>query len=262
MLRIGEFSKVSKTTIKALRFYDEKGLFKPMKIDDNGYRYYDISQLDTLLKIVEYRKLKFSIKEIKNLLDDSDKQEILCAHLQKLKEEKESISNSILSLKRMIKEGETMNNYTIKEKILPDYNVYYRHGIIKSMDKLTEFVLQTGEEARKNNPTLECEDYCFVTYAAKEYKEKNVELEYVEAVKGKVIESENIKSKFLKGGKALCVDHKGPYANLGKAYAFALNYIKENNIEIMDDIREVYIDGCWNKDSEDEYLTEIQVPIK
>ena len=262
MLKIGEFSKVSKTTIKALRFYDEKNLFKPMKIDENGYRYYDISQLDTLLKIVNYRKLGFSIKEVKTLLVVNDKQEILRAHLQKLKEEQSTVSKNILFLKKMIKEGEIMKNYKITEKVLSDYNVYYRHGIIKSMDNLTEFVLQAGTEARKNNPTLECEDYCFVTYTAKEYKERNIELEYVEAVKGKVIESENIKSKFLKGGKTLCVEHKGGYAELRNAYSYVLNYIKEHNIEKIDNIREVYIDGCWNKESEEDYLTEIQVPIK
>lgn len=262
MLKIGEFSKVGKITIKALRFYDEKNLFKPMKIDENGYRYYDISQLDTLLKIVNYRKLGFSIKDIKTLLVGSDKQEILRAHLQKLKDEKNVVSKNILSLKKMIKEGEIMKNYKILEKVLPDYNVYYRHGTISSMDKLTEFILQAGAEAKKNNPTLECEDYCFVTYTAKEYKERNIELEYVEAVKGKVVESENIKSKFLKGGKALCVEHKGSYAELNNAYSYVLNYVKEHNIETTYDIREVYIDGCWNKDSEEDYLTEIQVPIK
>lgn len=262
MLKIGEFSKASKTTIKTLRFYDEKNLFKPMKIDENGYRYYDISQLETLLQILNYRKLGFSIKEIKTLLTVNDKQEILCAHLQKLIDEKNTVSNNILSLQKIIKEGEVMKNYIVLEKVLPDYNAYYRHGTISSMDKLTEFVLEAGMETQKYNPTLQCEDYCFVTYTAKEYKERNIELEYVEAVKGKVVESENIKSKFIKGGKALCVEHKGSYAELRNAYSFILNYIKEHNIEIIDDIREVYIDGCWNKENEEDYLTEIQVPIK
>ena len=111
MLKIGEFSKASKITIKALRFYDEKNLFKPMKIDENGYRYYDITQLDTLLHIVNYRKLGFSIKEIKTLLNVNNKQEILCAHLQKLINEKSVICKNILSLKKMIREGEIMKNY-------------------------------------------------------------------------------------------------------------------------------------------------------
>ena len=35
-----------------------------------------------------------------------------------------------------------------------------------------------------------------------------------------------------------------------------------NNLEIIDSVRECYIDGCWNKDTEEEYLTEIQFPVR
>ena len=38
--------------------------------------------------------------------------------------------------------------------------------------------------------------------------------------------------------------------------------IKIYGYEIAEPIRERYIDGMWNKESEDEWLTEIQIPIK
>ena len=41
MYRIGKFSKITKTTIKTLRYYDEVDLLKPAYIDlENKYRYY------------------------------------------------------------------------------------------------------------------------------------------------------------------------------------------------------------------------------
>lgn len=40
MLKIGEFSKLAKMTVKTLRYYNEIGLLKPIFVDDNGYRYY------------------------------------------------------------------------------------------------------------------------------------------------------------------------------------------------------------------------------
>ena len=49
---------------------------------------------------------------------------------------------------------------------------------------------------------------------------------------------------------------------LGEAYSFIYKYIEDNNIEVAGLARERYIDGIWNKGSEDEYLTEIEVPIK
>ena len=46
------------------------------------------------------------------------------------------------------------------------------------------------------------------------------------------------------------------------AYEMILQYIEENGYEIVGNIRENYIDGVWNKDSESDWLTEIQIPIK
>ena len=44
MYKIGDFSKMSKTTIKALRYYEREGLLKPAFIDqDTSYRYYESS---------------------------------------------------------------------------------------------------------------------------------------------------------------------------------------------------------------------------
>ena len=40
------------------------------------------------------------------------------------------------------------------------------------------------------------------------------------------------------------------------------DYLKENHLEYSDLFRETYIDGRWNKENEEDYLTEIQVPLK
>ena len=46
MLKIGEFSKLSHLTVKALRFYERKGILIPKKVDEQtGYRFYETSQL-------------------------------------------------------------------------------------------------------------------------------------------------------------------------------------------------------------------------
>ncbi len=46
MLKIGEFSKLSRVSIRMLRYYDDIGLIKPYFIDSvNGYRYYQEESL-------------------------------------------------------------------------------------------------------------------------------------------------------------------------------------------------------------------------
>ena len=54
MLRIGEFSKLAKVSIKTLRYYDKIGLLKPAMIDSaTQYRYYTVEQLETIRLIEE-----------------------------------------------------------------------------------------------------------------------------------------------------------------------------------------------------------------
>ena len=69
MYRIGEFSKMTKTTIKTLRYYDSVGLLKPEYVDDfTGYRFYTTNQLVELHKIQSFRQIGLSIDEIKAIL--------------------------------------------------------------------------------------------------------------------------------------------------------------------------------------------------
>ena len=56
--------------------------------------------------------------------------------------------------------------------------------------------------------------------------------------------------------------HKGAYSNLRDSYNKILKYIEENKLEIIDTPRECYIDGCWNKENEEDFLTEIEFPVK
>ena len=53
MLKIGDFSRMSKVTVKALRYYEKEGLLTPKYVDENnGYRYYETSQLIEISRII------------------------------------------------------------------------------------------------------------------------------------------------------------------------------------------------------------------
>src|SRR5918996_644454 len=70
MIRIGDFSKLSRVSIKTLRFYDEMGLLKPIEGDRfTGYRYYEFDQLPRLYRILALKDLGFSLEEIGRLLE-------------------------------------------------------------------------------------------------------------------------------------------------------------------------------------------------
>ena len=72
MLKIGDFSRLSRVSVKALRYYDEIGLLKPVEVDRfTGYRYYSAEQLPRLNRIVALKDLGLSLVEVSQLLDEN-----------------------------------------------------------------------------------------------------------------------------------------------------------------------------------------------
>ncbi len=83
MLRIGEFSRIGRVTIETLRHYDACDLFKPASVDPStGFRYYAISQLQSLNQIVALKEVGFSLQEITQILRNNLPDEQLSGMLQ------------------------------------------------------------------------------------------------------------------------------------------------------------------------------------
>jgi hypothetical protein len=58
VFKIGDFSRLSLVSVKALRYYDELGLLKPARVDEfTGYRYYSASQLTRLNRILAMKDM-------------------------------------------------------------------------------------------------------------------------------------------------------------------------------------------------------------
>ena len=72
MQTVHEISKLTGVSIRTLHYYDEIGLLSPAQITDAGYRLYDDESLETLQLILLFRELKFSLKEIKDIINSSD----------------------------------------------------------------------------------------------------------------------------------------------------------------------------------------------
>jgi DNA-binding transcriptional MerR regulator len=112
MLKIGDFSRLARVTIKALRYYDELGLLKPAKIDSfTGYRYYSADQLPRLHRIIALKDMGLSLEEIARLLQNDvsishildllhTKQEALKRRLEEESEHLKRVEDWILEVER------------------------------------------------------------------------------------------------------------------------------------------------------------------
>src|ERR1700712_752737 len=71
MIKIGEFSKLVQVPVATLRYYDQVGLLKPIEVDRfTSDRYYSVSQLPRLHRILALKGLGFSLEQIAAVLDE------------------------------------------------------------------------------------------------------------------------------------------------------------------------------------------------
>lgn len=105
MFLISDIAKLTNTTIDAVRFYEKKGLLKPVYKAENQYRYYDQSSLARLTFIKNCRNLDLSITEITQLLSEIEQPNKNCESVDRLIEKHlEDINVKIKELKNFQKD--------------------------------------------------------------------------------------------------------------------------------------------------------------
>lgn len=263
LYKIGMFANMNRVTIKTLRYYDEQNLIKPVYVDEkNGYRYYEASQIADLHRILALRGMGFSIEDIRRIINGEEEKKLLQEKKQEILKQIAALTAKLAEVESYLNKDDVALALPVLIKKLPKVEVCTMEKKIQSYDALFDMMPEMGEEMEK----LECvcaePEYCFVQYLEPGYKENDILVETCQAVTEKKEASDKVKFKTLPEVEAACIFHKGSYETFHKSYAVVLNYIEENGYEICENIRESYIDGVWNKDSTEEWLSEIQIPIR
>ena len=73
----GEAAKLCGITVRTVQYWDEKGLVSPSEFTDGGRRLYSEADLSQLKIVCFLKELGFSLKDIKQLLGDSDKDKVI-----------------------------------------------------------------------------------------------------------------------------------------------------------------------------------------
>ena len=95
---IQALSRLSGVTTRTLRWYDEIGLLKPVRVAESGYRYYGPQEVDRLRDILYFRALGVELARIRECLDDPsfDRLAALRGHLTALERGERSWINSFI----------------------------------------------------------------------------------------------------------------------------------------------------------------------
>lgn len=266
MYSIGEFSKINRITTKTLRHYDKMDLLKPSRTDDwTGYRYYSVNQLSDIKEILFYKNLGFSLKQIKDLLHKNGRKILLKQRLLEIKKEIKLSKNRLKNLNDLIEnnlQGEDKMSEVIIRS-LPEVIVASMRTIVPGYDTYFDIVPKMGEYMSSVGAVCLEPAYCFTIYHDGEYKESDIDVEICEAVITPCTESGLVKFKTIKGyKKAAVILHTGDYISIRESYNKIFTWIEKNGYEVIDNPRESYIDGIWNKSDSADWTTELQIPVK
>lgn len=264
LYRIGVFSQMNHITVKTLRHYDEIGLLKPAYVDeDSGYRYYTSNQLLPLHKILALRDMGFSLEEIRQVCNGASQEQLLKKRKQQLLKIMAETGEKLARVEGYLSGGHLDDEYRVILKSLPAVTIASMRVHLDSYADLFYKMPDMGLEMEKAGCECKEPEYCFTMYYDDEYWEQDVDAEICEAVTEMKEDRGDLKFRELPAVElAACVMHKGAYRTLPLAYRAIVSFIEDNGYEMIGHQREAYIDGIWNKDSEDDWLTEIQFPVR
>lgn len=114
MMTIKEMSKLTGVSARALRYYDEIGLFHPTGKSEAGYRLYDEEAMSVLQQILYFRELDIPLKTIKEIIENPalDRNHVLRLQKSMLTVEKERLERLIGSIDDTLK-GADMMDFTV-----------------------------------------------------------------------------------------------------------------------------------------------------
>jgi DNA-binding transcriptional MerR regulator len=106
LLSIGDFSRMTFLSVKALRHYHDVGVLLPAEVDpESGYRRYDLAQVPRAQVIRRLRELGMPLEDVRFVMEAPDvrsRNAAISAHLRRMEGELESTRAAVKSLRMLL----------------------------------------------------------------------------------------------------------------------------------------------------------------
>jgi DNA-binding transcriptional MerR regulator/effector-binding domain-containing protein len=262
-LTIGEFSRLTHLTVKALRHYHDVGLLEPAGVDgSSGYRRYDTSQVATAQLVKRLRELEMPLPVVRAVLaapDGATRNAAIAAHLERMERQLERTRDVVASLRALLAPP------------VPTGHVELRHVE-------AALTLAIREHVSRDNIARWCGTAFPQLYAVAERTGATVTgpaggiygPEFFESGAGEVTAFVPVEGGASDGDVRLhmvpAVDlavllHLGPFTDLDITYGALGSYATEHGIAATGPIREYYLAGPDDVADQSGYRTEVGWPV-
>lgn len=270
MLKIGDFSKLSRVSIRMLRHYDEIGLLIPASTDDfTSYRYYKEEQLPVVNRITALKEMGFSLATITEVLKNYNNPETLAQFLLvKRAETNEQVEQSKRRLKLLetaitrLRKDETMMKYDVTVKTLPERYVASVRKVIPSYQDEGMLWNILGLETTSLKMQYDEPCYSLAMFHDDGHKESDVDVEIQMNVKGSYNNTENVQFKTVPPIQFASATYKGSYEQVDLVNEAVATWVSANGYEFDDMMFCIYHVSPHDTQNPDEYVTEVCYSVK
>jgi len=263
---IGELAKLFNISSDTLRLYDRKGLLKPIQDTNNSYRYYDIRSIFKLSRILFLKNLDISLREIHAYMSNKNRERLL--HLLKKKDREidlrmQRLENLKVKITSKLELLENVDTKLDKIYITP---IEKRVGVFLNLKELnSEYELK--QAIKQKEPFLKMSSWLvegqIYTSLAKSDMEAGIYNQFRYFIEINSPENDIPKQMVvMPSSNYVCMTVLGPYEDMVSHYETLTQWIKDHGYVIAGDSIEKNIIDYDSSDSEEEYISEIQIPVK
>ncbi len=265
MIPVGKFARMCQVSIRTLHYYDQIGLLHPAYVDeDNGFRYYEIEQMDTMLQIARCKRFGFSLNEIasldlncpENSRDLFKKQEYLL--ISRIHELQTNLQDLRIMMERAERKTETMPETKniridcIETKPTPIFSLRKQMGVGNFGQAYSE--LYDALMKANVKPGLRG-----ARYFDEEFDSQNSDIEVFVTLD----EADQPKATALiDGGLCAHATHHGGYSTLNETYNGIAHWVFENGYELTGAPYELYTSTGFENPDPATWITEVYFPIR
>lgn len=277
---IGELSTICDIPQKTLRYYDDIGLFVPdYRDNDTHYRYYSKSQIINLVIIRSLKQMGFSLKEIKDIVDQNDAEALERNMLQKLEDMKNTIMKEIdrytecCYLLNKIQNGvnilETSSPGASKDlqisiEHIPEISLLFDNQLMKDYDysemSLDRWIsiMRKGNQSKHKvaGPVFVT---CYDQNILNKFLSQDTMMEFAIQIENT---APNQEIRTFGGFDAATVIHVGNYKDIPNTYIQMIKWIKQNHYCITGPATEEFILSLLDVNDETRRVTKIILPVK
>lgn len=267
LFSIGDFSRATHLSVKALRHYHDVGLLEPATVDPaTGYRSYSVAQVPTAQVIRRLRDLDMPLDQVRAVLDASgagdvaERDRVILVHLALMEDQLEQTQSAVASLRTLL-EG-TQPSLTVEYRSVGPMRVLalrdrvpwddVESWLSEAFGVLHQTLSSVSEFSGTPDGAL---------YSSEFFEQHTGEVVAFVPVVGSVTEIGAAELIEIPAAHLAVTMHHGPFDDLDQTYAALGSFVAERAIGVEGPIRERYIVTADDRTDPSDLRTEVGWPV-